>query len=409
MTFIFSSCDKDTGDPFPGEKHTQRVVFVYLGADNSLGWAGSQFDQQNIAGMVQAATTKNIGNGKILIFHDSYVEEIPKLLEITAGEKEGVLKVLKEYPEYESESTASMKVFSKAFSDVKKFAPALKYGLIMWSHATGWLPGDTNEWRSRGGIETRSQNEGQTNADFPAIAPTAIYEDNGTFIELNDFAEGLPSGEFDFIIFDMCYMAGVEVAWALRDKTDYMLTSSGEVMGAGLPYVYIIPSLFAPKPKLGQGGVAEIYYRYYNETEWSNEVMRTATTSLWNCAEIDDVFADIVKDIIALGVAKIPDLDVSEIQHYDRYNPRKIHDIMGFLEAIELEGLDSDLLDRFYVKLNKIVEYKAITEKVYNYPKDPEKYGGMTTYIPIRRNTNLNRHYKDIEWYKRVYPVGFIQ
>lgn len=57
-------------------------------------------------------------------------------------------------------------------------------------------------------------------------------------MELEEFAAAIPDGQLDFIVFEACLMAGVEVAYVLRGKTDYILSSAAEIVSpASRPFI----------------------------------------------------------------------------------------------------------------------------------------------------------------------------
>ena len=47
-------------------------------------------------------------------------------------------------------------------------------------------------------------------------------------MEITDFAMALPDHLFEFIIFEACNMAGIEVAYELRNKAAYIMASSAQ-------------------------------------------------------------------------------------------------------------------------------------------------------------------------------------
>ena len=54
-------------------------------------------------------------------------------------------------------------------------------------------------------------------------------------IDISTLAEGIKlSGlKMQFILFDACYMGNVETAYELKDVTNFLISSSSEVMGEG--------------------------------------------------------------------------------------------------------------------------------------------------------------------------------
>jgi hypothetical protein len=104
----------------------------------------------------------------------------------------------------------------------KALYPDAKFNLLVFSHASGWLPGNslyTPKFASD--MDTKS-----------------IFADNGQQMELMDFATAIPVKAFEYIIFETCSMAGIEVVFQLRDKADYILASSAEIVSPGFTGIY---------------------------------------------------------------------------------------------------------------------------------------------------------------------------
>jgi hypothetical protein len=93
--------------------------------------------------------------------------------------------------------------------------PARHYGLVVVNHGAGW--------------------KGLGPDEHPSAA---VASDEYLFIgELDSALEGLNA---DFIAFDACLMAMVEVAWELRDFADLMLAAESVVWTDGFPFSSLI-------------------------------------------------------------------------------------------------------------------------------------------------------------------------
>ncbi len=77
-----------------------------------------------------------------------------------------------------------------------------------------------------------------------------LSEENGQYMEITEMNEALEGFHFDFMLFDACYMSGIECAYELKDKTDYLLGSPTEVLARGFPYEDFLPALFKDKADL---------------------------------------------------------------------------------------------------------------------------------------------------------------
>lgn len=57
-------------------------------------------------------------------------------------------------------------------------------------------------------------------------------------MEITDFAAAIPDHQSISLFSEACLMSGIEVAYELRNKTDYLLASSAELLVPGYAPVY---------------------------------------------------------------------------------------------------------------------------------------------------------------------------
>ena len=151
----------------------------------------------------------------------------PYLLKI----KENGCDTVKTYPELNS---ADPKTLNNILREIIKRYPANSYGLVMWSHASSWLPA---------GARVKSFGiDGSSEMNIPALA------------------NALPV-HFDFILFDACLMGSIEALYELRGKTNYIIASSVETIADGFPYVQIMPEFLQKEVNLLK--IAEMYFDFY--------------------------------------------------------------------------------------------------------------------------------------------------
>jgi hypothetical protein len=173
-----------------------------MAADNDL-------DADALADIEEMKQGFSEKDANLIVFVDP-LDEVPYLLKIGAGKETRI----KSYPELNSADSVILK---QIIQEVIGLYPAPEYGLILWSHGTSWLPAGT-QLRSFG-------------------------KDSGKEMNLPDLADALPV-KFNFILMDACLMGSVEVAYELKDKTDFIIASSTETIADGFPYDKIIPELF---------------------------------------------------------------------------------------------------------------------------------------------------------------------
>lgn len=129
---------------------------------------------------------------------------------------EGV--ALRTVERYGEENSASGATLERVLRTVWRLCPSDGYGLLFFSHATGWLP--------EGGLQA-------------PLVSRSIGLDQGSEMSLDAFVSAIPSGmPLDYVIFEACLMAGAEVALALAGHTDWVLASSAEVVEPGFRPLY---------------------------------------------------------------------------------------------------------------------------------------------------------------------------
>lgn len=330
-----------------------RTVLVYMGGDNNL----SDETDEKIASLRKSVIPNE---GRLLIFQDA-LNQSPRLLEI----KSGNLTTLKVY---DPESSASPEVFKLVLQDIQRLAPASSYGLILFSHASGWLPERT------------------------LIKPYAVVQDGKEDLELRDFAAVIPDNFFDFMIFEACFMAGIEVLYELRSKTDFIVASATEILSPGFTPIYpdLIPTLFQEEPGLKR--FAEIFFNYCNLQQGEYQaasiaVVRTAalqSLAAWTKAHKDKT---------------LPPADFKYIQKFDRYGDYTLFlDFEDYFQRVS----SPDSHEALNKILNDVVIYKAATKAFMKGSSgfDINRFSGLSTYVPQPQFPYLNEEYTRLRWSK---------
>jgi hypothetical protein len=359
LLMIFMSCDKDVYmetrivDAYPV---SDRTVLVYMGGNNNL----SSETYEKIEALKTAYTS---GMGRLLVFQAAKGIS-PKLMEISTGDHGQVeIKTLKTY---NNRNAASSGVFKDVLEDLVKEAPADSYGLVLFSHASGWLPERT------------------------LIAPRSLLQDGDKDMELPDFAAAIPDYFFDFIVFESCFMAGIEVAYELKDKTDYIVASSAEILSPGFIEIYpkLLPCLYKPTADLTS--FAQLYFNHYNQNEGD---LRAATISVIDTKTLPALAAWVKQH----ANDTFPANDLNAVQHFDRYQTHRLFfDFEDYYRRLSL----SESHDELAALLKKAVLYKAATPHfLLGYSGFAiDKFSGLTSYIPQEDFEYLNIAYKKLKW-----------
>lgn len=359
MIFSLISCGDDNNEP---PKSTTRTIAIYMIATNSL----SSCDVDDLT-EIEASIQKNgMNNCRLLVYWVSKSEK-PQLIEIKK-EKKSIKRTIHKVYSDDIKST-TIERMQEVFTDIIATAPADDYGLILWSHASGWA----NSLTARSNIST---------LDFG--------DDYGSTMPIDELAEAIPEGVFSFIYSDACYMSGVEVVYELRNKTKYFIGSTTELPLDGMDYTNNIPCFFSGKLDLAQ--CCKNTFNKYNSLSGS---ARTCTISLIDCSKLDQLAA-LCKTIHANGTSVT---DVSSIQRYKRTSPYLFFDFVQYTEMLATDEQKTALRQL----MNEVVPYKANTPYIFS-SLAINIHSGLSTYIlGTTQSSGVNeRYYKTLSWYKDV-------
>jgi hypothetical protein len=272
---------------------------------------------------------------------------------------------------YKEHNSADASVMRRVLSDIIAACPAENYGLVLWSHGTGWLPA------------------GDTILNQPGRAkPNSFGRDDNTEMNIPDLKQALPR-HFDFIIFDACYMGTVEVVYELRNNTDYILSSATEVLSAGYPYHDIVEKLFAASVEYPE--VANIFFQSYATLEGA---MQSASISVVKTSELP-VLAEKVRRIMN-DTAQLQCVNNSKIQKLSTYSNGLLFDFDDFMRQV---STNTDAYNEFNTAMSKAVIYKASSGSFLD-NLQINTFSGMSIFIPDTSNITYHAFYKNFDWYQ---------
>ncbi|MFC3197435.1 clostripain-related cysteine peptidase [Parapedobacter deserti] len=368
-------CNKDSGNE---PDLPNRTVLYYLGGDNNLAIEADEKIEALRRGFPG-------GKNRLVIYRDTD-NEVPQLLEIyREASGENHIRIMKTYSEQNSANKQTVRL---VLEDIERLFPAKSYGLILFSHASGWLP--------KGALtqpESAQWYMGAVPLSIRTPIRTYTVVMDGTMeLGLSEFASAIPDGFFDFIVFEACFMAGIEVLYELKDKTVYILSSSAEIVSPGFTPVYpgSLPLLFEPQADLV--GFAKAFFDF-----WDGQIgdYRSATITVAKTTALH---------ALAAWVKKHNNINVSEdilpeVQHFDRYRGHRLFfDFGDYYQRKTLAGTQNEL----NVLLKNTVVFKAATPGFIpnQFGFEIEHHSGITTYIRQERFKNLNEKYEELAWNK---------
>ncbi|MBR4403403.1 MAG: hypothetical protein IKT29_07755 [Flavobacteriales bacterium] len=379
LSIIFTSCNKDGGQ----ESIAKRTTLIYMAGDNDL----SSFADDNTQSIIDACKTLNhLTDINLLIYKDTQGKE-PQLLYIDNNGS----RIIKEYP---GEISSSQRGLSLAIQDMIKSFTADTYSLVLWSHGTAWLPANFTL------VHTSSMATLYTVGGV-AYPPTKTFGhqvvNNTTYeIELDELKRTIPTGVFDYIVFDACYMGAVEVAYALRDKAQYIVASPCEIIADGFPYKDIVGELTSYSTPI-EGictSIARKYFNYYSSH--TDPSYRYATVSVIRTSALEGL-SSAVSGIVKSHTAEINTLKENSAQILDNYSRHFAYDLDSYMGLISSQSQ----YHTFTTALNDAVVYKASTAYMFN--QRINTFCGLSSYIPLSSFSSLNTYYSLTEWYRDTY------
>lgn len=258
---------------------------------------------------------------------------------------------------------------------MQDIAQAESYGLILGSHASGWLP-------SPNAISTFSfgwDGVESNTIDIPELATT--------------LEQSFPENNLDFTLFDACMMGTAEVFYELRNATHYCIASVMETPAAGFPYNRFFTGLY--ESDIDYAKVCNETVQYNKENRW------WGTYAAVDCTAMENV-AQAIKAELKEHQSELSTLDYTQIQQYgyEKYKNFSF-DLLDFIKQLNggiIPATVENSLSQAVVAKNCLngEEYPFVTLKI-----DATRYCGMGMYFPGRQIKSSWDKYcqSSVAWY----------
>lgn len=365
MALTLFSCKKAETEEIVVVKRP-KTVLLYMVANNNLSYDAENSISRLQNGYIPAE------EGNLLVYkHCAGMD--PVLLHIKKGE-EGTVVADTAY-RFPPRVSATKSALTQALNVTQALFPADSYGLILWSHGTGWIPPLASS--SSAAQEQRS-----------GSCPERTFGLDGKVeLEIRDLAQAIPY-KLSFMLMDACFMGGIETAYEVKDSVDYYIGSPAEILTESFPYHKIMQHIFKSTPDYA--AVCREYYDYYNAKSGAE---RSATVALMDCSKLAEV-AEVAKRVFDQYGERIASLDLSLLQPYFRGSSSKyFYDLKDLIDAIA----DASLSAEFAAALERAVPYKAATPYFIELPI--RSFCGVSTYVPGNpADTKLADYYKQYKW-----------
>ena len=287
-------------------------------------------------------------------------------------------------------------VFEKVLTYAYGHYPATQgYGLVLWSHASGWLKADSIAYSRAYGIDN-GYNSTTSFSGFWLNIPT-----------IRRVLEGQP--HLDFILADCCNFMCLESIYELRSVTDYIVGSPAEIPDPGAPYATVVPEMF--KRQNAAKGIMLKYADCYQDA---------LPLSVAKTSEMDalaEATHDVLKAIYSRLGMEYPDM--TGLIHYYNESPGRFYPYYNiFYDAgdfVKQYATDAEY-KQWKTALDRVVIDKAFAtswtvggKSWYSYYTDfemtEEKYHGVSMFVPQDPGFGkYNRYNNDIKmmawWWK---------
>jgi len=374
-------------DDTPQAEANSRSVLVFIAAQNNLQNNLNSDIEEMLAGVKSLEK-----NDRLVIFIDD--TNISRVYEINSTTTAVNLNSM--VPVYRFDSnldTGSPVTLNKVLDYFFQHYPASDYGLVMWSHGSGWINGTSK----KSNVAPRQRRA--FGVDYG--------QGTSTRLNITDMAEVLQQyPKFEFILFDACFMQSVEVAYELREEAKYIIGSPAEIPSAGAPYKLIMPAMF--KRDFSPQLMVDKYADYYN--------FNTNTAGVVISAIKTDEFDRFITTTYPI-IHHYDFLDSTYYQtclnYYDYswnkreivlYNSPDMYDMLGVMKSVVT---DTKELAAWYDSFKQLVPFCRIPSYWYSIyvtshfiEVDAEQCGGISMYIPFSKyeEDSFYDFYNNIQW-----------
>lgn len=405
LVIVLAACSNEIPEQQPA-KRSGRTVFAYL-ISNNKAVSLDTYLRDNVIDMYTA-----LGNMKesctLLVFYRPYPDDAPlskpTLMSFYADGRGNINNVAaltgseltfdavchiaqkKEYT-MNSQIATDPAVMEEVFTDMQTVAPSDSYGLILGSHATGWMKGTS-------------------------VPTKAFGDDNGYSIDIPDLADVLKksfSEKLDFVLFDACMMGNAEVGYELKDVTSHCIASVMETPVYGFPYDQILPYLYSEN--VDYSAVCHEFISF-NKTKdvWG-------ACAVMDCSQMENL-ASAVKAKLSEWEDALSSVSMQNVQQYGVNSYKYFsYDVLDFFRELGgKSGVAETDLNEAIASIQTVLNEAVIAKECIPNPSnssfrvDEARFCGIGMYIPKEVNdyvpdniswNNWNDYYKQsISWYR---------
>lgn len=400
LVVVLAACSNEIPEQQPA-KRSGRTVLAYLvsNSPNSL-----EINLQNNVVDMYTALAGSKDSCTLLVFYrpqeySSYLD-VPTLLCFDTDGRgninnlpaltgtdltfESVCQVAqkKEYT-MNSQIATDPVVMEEVLKDMQKIAPSDSYGLILGSHASGWMKGNS-------------------------VQSKAFGDDDGYNINIPDLADVLKnsfSEKLDFVLFDACMMGTAEVGYELKEITSHCIASVMETPALGFPYKQIFSYLYSENIDYSAVCHEFISFNKINNA-WG-------TCAVMDCSQMENL-ASAVKAKLSEWQDALSSVSMQNVQQYGVNSYKYFsYDVLDFFRELGgKSGVAETDLNEAIASIQTVLNEAVIAKECIPNPSnssfrvDEARFCGIGMYIPkeynpyVANKTAWNSYYEQsISWY----------
>ena len=271
------ACSNDDNLVLQKERNEQTVIMFFPWSSNLL----SHF-RQNIKDFSKSIESRGLKNERVI----AYLATSPNTAELLELKYDNGSCNIDCIQTYENQTSTSQEDITDILKTIKEYAPGKRYGLIIGCHGMGWLPvihtkSKRTQKNTQDIVYHYNINNGLTTRYFGGL--TSKYQIETTVLAKAISASGTM---MEYILFDDCYMSSIEVAYDLKDVTNYLIACPTEIMAYGFPYQKCGKYLIG---KVDYNSVIQAFHEFYSQYTYpygtsdpsNNRLTNSKNTTQW--------------------------------------------------------------------------------------------------------------------------------
>lgn len=401
-----TSCHHD--DDTPEDNTARRTVLVYMAAENNLTRFATEDLEEMKTGSLKLAEDQNL----VIYVDKAGSLTTPYIVRAMNGELVDTV-FMKEA------LSADPTTLQDVIQYTREHFPAKSYGLLLWGHASGWLV-STKDSISR----TRGSSILEPKAYGGATGNNSSSSSGNYWMNIVPMAKaiqnGMGSDHLSFIFGDCCSFGCLEVAYELRNVTDYVIGSPAEVPDMGAPFDLIVPDMFIETDNF-YAKIIDHYFDYYldifkNNPQYYNKKVGdlagysvplavVKTSGLDNLAYATSTLLG----TIAEKVSTSGSLDLDKVMYYaisqKKYSYDMYHVFKKNTSAADFDTWKAAFLQAVPYRLFSMkwmTEISSLRNEMENFDATKDDCGVVSMFFPSTyyngTNPNWNKAIQQYQW-----------